>query len=174
MAWACSAFGSWRAPGAPRLAPALAAALTALIAGQLFYGSLAWQRAPLGEPLVERDHRPHPLHLGIYRDRDRRAHGASLRTGSCIERVQRRETRIVFPFRQGPGSGEWRVDGLPALSERGKLAVDVPPGEREIVMIYRPPFFHAGLGITAASVLALVAAGVRRANVKPTEATPDS
>jgi hypothetical protein len=160
-------------PRAPRLVPALAAALTALIAAQLFCESLAWQRAPLGEPLAVRDHRPHPLHLG-----DPGTATAELRGFAPNRLVYRAraesETRIVFPFRQRPGSGEWRVDGLPALSERGKLAVDVPPGEREIVMIYRPPLFHPGLGVTAASVLALVVAGAWRAYAKPAEATPDS
>jgi hypothetical protein len=160
-------------PRAPRLALALAAALTALIAGQLFYESLDWQRAPLGEPLAARDHRPHPLHLGTPG-----AATAELRDFAPNRLVYRasaeRETRIVFPFRQDSGSGEWRVDGLPALSERGKLAVDVPPGKREIAMIYRPPLFHPGLGATAGSAFLLVAAGVWRAYVKPAEATPDS
>jgi uncharacterized membrane protein YfhO len=85
--------------------------------------------------------------------------------------VATRETRIVFPFRLGEGTDEWRVDVLPAATERGKLAVDVPPGERDISMIYRPQLLYPGIAITAASVLALVATALWRTRGSRAEAT---
>jgi hypothetical protein len=149
-------------PRAPRLAPVLALALTALAGGHLFAESLPWQRAPLGEPLPPHDHRPKPLRLG--RPDAALAELREFAPNRLVYHVvAAREARIVFPFRLAEGTDEWRVDGLPASSERGKLAIDVPPGERDISMIYRPQLFTAGVAITSGSVLALVAAAVWRA-----------
>jgi hypothetical protein len=143
-------------PMLAQLLPGMAAVLTLLVAGQLFIESLPWQRAALGEPLASRDHRPRPLRLGSPGTATVELH--EFAPNRLVYRARaRRETRIVFPFRLGEGTDEWRVDGLPALTERGKLALDVPPGEREIAMIYRPQLFHLGLVITAASAIALVA-----------------
>jgi hypothetical protein len=161
---------------APRLALALAAAMAVLIAGQLFSESLAWQRAPLGERLASQDHRPRPLRLENPESPETAI--VELRSFAPNQLVYHaraeRETRIVFPFRLAEGTDEWRVDGLPALTERGKLALDVPPGEREIVMTYRPRFFYAGVAITAASVLALIAIAFWRARGRREEAASNS
>jgi hypothetical protein len=51
---------------------------------------------------------------------------------------------------------------LPASSERGKLAVDVPPGRRDLVMVYRPKHFHTGAAISAATLLVLGIASLWR------------
>ncbi len=102
------------------------------------------------------DHRPHPLQLGSPGTATAVLHEFAPNRLVYRARAQR-ETRIVFPFRLGVGTDEWRVDGLPAFSERGKLALDIPPGEREIVMTYRPQLFHSGLVISAASAIALIA-----------------
>jgi hypothetical protein len=148
-------------PRAPRLSLALVLATTALVAGHLFAESLAWQRAPLGEPLPPRDHRPKPLRLG--RPETAIAELRDFAPNRLVYRVvAAREARIVFPFRLGEGTDEWRVDVLPAATERGKLAVDVPPGERDISMIYRPQLFAPGIAVTSGSVLALVVAAVWR------------
>jgi hypothetical protein len=159
-------------PRAPRRVLALALAVTALVGGQLFAESLPWQRAPLGEPLPPRDHRPHPLRLG-----SPETAVAELREFAPNRLVYRvvaeSEARIVFPFRLGEGTHEWRVDGLPASSERGKLAIDVPPGEHDISMIYRPRLFYPGIAITTASVLALVATALWRARGSRGEAAPN-
>jgi hypothetical protein len=140
----------------PRRALVLAVTLTALSTGHLFQASLPWQRAPLGEPLASKDHRPHPLRLGT--PGTAIADLREFAPNRLVYRISaRREMRIVFPFRLGEGTDEWRVDGLPAMTERGKLALDVPPGEREIVMTYRPKLFYPGIVITAASAIALAA-----------------
>jgi hypothetical protein len=157
-------------PRAPRLAPVLAVTMTALVGGQLFAESLPWQRAPLGELLPPRDHRPHPLHLG-----SPETAVAELREFAPNRLVYRvvatRDARIVFPFRLGEGTDEWRLDGLPAATERGKLAVDVPPGERDISMTYRPQLFYPGITVTAASALVLVATALWRSRGSRAEAT---
>jgi hypothetical protein len=62
--------------------------------------------------------------------------------------ARRRPERIV-----AKGAPEWRVDGLSASSQRGKLAVDVPRGERDIVLVYRPRFFSAGIATSAITLL---------------------
>jgi hypothetical protein len=132
--------------------------------------SLPWQRAPLGEPLPPRDHRPQPLRLGS--PDTAIAELWSFAPNRFVYRVvAMRETRIVFPFRLGEGTDEWRVDVLPAATERGKLAVDVPPGERDISMTYRPQLLYPGIAITAASVLALLAIVLWRLRGSRSEAT---
>jgi len=160
-------------PRAPRLTLALAVSMTALIAGHLFFESLPWQRAPLGEPLPSQDHRPRPLRLGHPETAIVELRGFA--PNRLVYRASaKRETRIVFPFRLGEDTDEWRVDGFPAMSERGKLAIDIPPGEREIVMIYRPQLFHPGSVITAASVFALIATLFWRTRKRRAEAAPNS
>jgi hypothetical protein len=160
-------------PRAPRLVFVLALAMTALVGGQLFVESLPWQRAPLGEPLPPRDHRPQPLRLG--RPDTAIAELWDFAPNRLVYRVvAMRETRIVFPFRLGEGTDEWRVDVLPAATERGKLAVDVPPGERDIAMTYRPQLLCPGIAITAASVLVLVATALWRTRGSRAEATSNS
>jgi hypothetical protein len=132
--------------------------------------SLPWQRAPLGDPLPPRDHRPQPLRLG--HPETAIAELWDFAPNRLVYRVvAARKTRIVFPFRLGEGTDEWQVDALPAATERGKLAVDVPPGERDISMIYRPQLFYPGVSITVASVLALVATALWRTRGGRAEAT---
>jgi hypothetical protein len=158
-------------PRWPRGLPVLALAFAALVAVDLYLASLPWQRAAVGEALSSWDHRPRPLVLGQ----------PGIATAELREfepnrlvyhlRAVRRE-RIAFPFRYGKGAPEWRIDGLPAISHRGKLAVDVPPGERDIVMTYRPRYFHAGVTTTALTLAglalwALRCLAVRRADRGP-------
>ncbi|MDH3211108.1 MAG: hypothetical protein OEM05_01360 [Myxococcales bacterium] len=132
----------------PRAASGAALALCVLVAADLYAASLPWQRAAVGDALASRDHRPRPLVLGAPG-----AVTAELREFAPNRLVYRasaaRPGRLVFPFRYGKGAPEWRIDGLPAVSERGKLAVDVPIGERDIVMVYRPRLFAAGFASSA-------------------------
>jgi hypothetical protein len=142
----------------PRAATGVALALSALAAADLYAASLPWQRAGIGAALSEQDHRPRPLHL-----RDGERVTAQLREFApnrlLYHAIAVQPGRLVFPFRWGKGAPEWRVDGLSASSQRGKLAVDVPRGEREIVMIYRPRFFNAGIATSAITLVCI--AGTR-------------
>ncbi len=136
----------------------VAAWALALVAGaHLYVESLAWQRAALGPALASADHRPRPL---VVADPGRgRAELVGFSPNRLVYRATAsREARFVFPFRWGKGAAEWRVgDGLPVSSQRGKLAVSVPPGEREIAMTYRPRFFHAGAAASVATAAGLLA-----------------
>ena len=78
-----------------------------------------------------------------------------------------RESRVRFPFRLGEGTREWRVAGLPAVADRGKLAVELPPGKRDVVMVYRPALFHVGAGTSAATLALLgISAAWRKRSAK--------
>jgi hypothetical protein len=128
--------------------------LALLVAGDLFVESLPWQRAALGAPLQSQDHRPKPTRLTG-------THGAvaeltEFEPNRLVYRaIAPRESRVKFPFRLKEGSREWRVDGLPAVSDQGKLAVDLPAGDREVVMIYRPEYFEVGAGTSVATLVVL-------------------
>jgi hypothetical protein len=116
--------------------------------------SLRWQHAGTGPPLQGGDHRPKPLRLtGSYGASAELVDFAPNRL--VYHAIATRDSRVRFPFRLGEQTREWRVDGLPALTDRGKLAIDIPAGERDIVMIYRPEYFYAGAGTTAATLMVL-------------------
>ena len=74
-----------------------------------------------------------------------------------VYRVRARAaTSLVFPLRMRVGVDEWKVTGLRPGSRNGKLAIDVPPGEHELVMTYRPRFLMAGAATSTATAIALV------------------
>ncbi|MFH1811045.1 MAG: hypothetical protein ABIJ09_20055 [Pseudomonadota bacterium] len=56
--------------------------------------------------------------------------------------------------------GGWHVDG-PAdarvVNQNGLLGVDLPAGEHDVVLFYRPRYFGTGVLMTAATVLGLIA-----------------
>jgi hypothetical protein len=140
-------FGRARAPRGAAIAAAL---LCAWVAADLFRENRAWQRAALGPPLASRPHEPRPLLL-------RPAQGTSveLREFAPNRIVYRasaeRPTSVVLPLAQ-PG---WRVEGLPVGTRSGRLALDLPSGERDLVIRYRPPQLHAGAAVSAATLVAL-------------------
>ena len=149
----------------PRAAPLAALALCLLAAAELHAASLPWQRAALGEALTSRDHRPRPLVLGTSG-----VITAELQAFAPNRLVYRtraeRPGRIVFPFRYGRGAAEWRVEGPTgaakrAVSEGGKLAVDLPAGEGDIVMVYQPRFFNAGWVTSALTLLIVLGTLIR-------------
>ena len=49
-----------------------------------------------------------------------------------------------------------------ATTDRGKLAVDLPAGERDIVMIYRPEYFYTGAALSAGTLMVLGGSVARR------------
>lgn len=135
--------------------PVVLVGLALCIGADLWWQSLAWQHAAIGPALHGGDHRPKPLHLTG-------THGATAEligfepNRLVYHATASRESSIRFPFRLGEGTREWRVDGLPAWTDRGKLAVDLPAGERDVVMTYRPEYFYAGASVTAATLALLL------------------
>ena len=166
LAIACLAFAA--APGLGRLwrdararfggaATCAGIVLLAAVAGDLSLASLAWQRAAVGAPIASLDHRPRPL---VIRLPDAEARLSHFEPNLLVYAVSaQRPARIVLPLRFGPREAEWAVHPLPAFSHEGKVAIEVPAGEHEVVLRYRPPWLRAGLGVSAASAGLLIAAG---------------
>ncbi len=127
-------------------------ALTLCIGGDLMWQSLRWQHAATGSALHGGDHRPKPLRLtGTFGSSAELVDFAPNRL--VYRATATRDSRVRFPFRLGNQTREWRVDDLPALTDRGKLAIDLPVGERYIVMVYRPEHFYAGAGTSVATIV---------------------
>lgn len=138
-----------------RTAAAVGALLGLVVCVDLFVEGLAWQRASVGEPLASRDHEPRPRKV-----RGSKQGLAVLEEFSPNRLVYRISSpageRFVLPVRYGKRELEWDVGGLPARAHRGKLSLDLPPGERNVAMTYRPKLFRAGLALSAATCLALL------------------
>ena len=109
-----------------RLAVAVCLGLVLLVAVDLHVESRAWQRAALGPPIAEREHRPLPLAFGSP-------------VGARVELVEFRPNRLVyrarspapaqiaFPLRWGKARVEWELEGGLASNRFGRLAVEVMP-----------------------------------------------
>jgi hypothetical protein len=156
----------WSRHGAPGRRPAVlvGVAATLLVGADLFIQSMPWQRGAVGEALASRDHRPRPL--VVTTAAGARAELVDFAPNRLVYRVAApAPARIVFPLRKGERGQQWRIADLPVRSERGKLAVDVPAGSRDIVMVYRPPLFCAGVATSATTLvlLGVVAGGRLRA-----------
>jgi hypothetical protein len=150
--------------GARRRWPGLALVAVALLglgsAADLFAQSLPWQRAAVGPGLQSRDHRPRPLRSTAA---DVRAELVGFAPNRLVYRVDaRRATELALPLRYGTWSAEWQVEGLPTRERGGKLAIQVPAGERDLVLHYRPPLFREGLALSAATLAIGVGSGLRR------------
>ena len=151
----------WAQPRWPRGAAAVAGLLALLLAADLFAESLPWQRAALGEPIASLAHRPLPLVVGA--PQRGRAELQAFAPNRLVYRVEaERPTRVVLPLRFGKRSAEWQVDGLLPVSDGERLAVDVPAGEREVVLRFRPPYLRAGAAVSVATLLLLAGRLLRR------------
>jgi hypothetical protein len=122
-------------------------------AADLFAESLAWQAAAVGPAIASRDHRPRPLAL------DGPAVRVSLSAFSPNHLVYAVEAQaaatVVLPVRWGQRSAEWRVEGARASEARGRLAVAVEAGRREVKLAYAPPGLWPGALISAATLAVL-------------------
>ena len=134
--------------------PTIAAVVALLIAVDAWVESRPWQRAAVGEGIAALDPRPRPLRFG---DPDRAtAELVDVGPDRVVYRVRARvASNLVFPLRMRVGTDLWKVDGMPSGSRDGKLALDLPPGERELVMTYRPRFLLSGAATSAATVVVL-------------------
>jgi hypothetical protein len=144
----------------PRTAWLAATALAAWVAADLYLESRPWQRAALGDPIVSGTHRPRPL--ATQRPPGTRVALREFAPNRLVVGVSSvGGGRVVLNLEQPEGRGGWRVEGLPALSHRGKfLALEIPPGERDIVMTYAPRYFRAGAAVSAATLLGLALSGL--------------
>ena len=135
-----------------RLAVSVTLALALLVGIDLHVESRAWQRAALGAPIAERDHRPQPVAFVL--PWGGRVDLVEFSPNRLVYRASTpRRALIVFPLRWGKSRAEWQLDGGLASKRRGRLAVEVPPGESRIEMTYRPPYRWAGVAVFAATLL---------------------
>jgi hypothetical protein len=134
-------------------AAVLAWGVALLVAADLFAESLAWQAAAVGPAIASRDHRPVPVSL------DGPAARVSLTGFAPNHLVYAVEAQapatVVLPVRWGQHSLEWRVEGASASEARGRLAIGVEPGRREVKLAYAPPGLWAGALISAATLAVL-------------------
>lgn len=163
-----------------RAALAAAAALLLAVGGDLYVAGTAWQEPALGPPLPPRNHRPEPKEV--------RGEGVQAwvsefkpnRSSWIVSATQ--PARVVLPLRYGVRDAEWEVtfarrgdaDAAPAplvpANADGRLAVDVPKGDGDLVVRFRPPLLRAGIGISAATLAALLVAALLRLRARPAAA----
>jgi hypothetical protein len=136
----------------PRLAIAVTLGFALLVGIDLQIESRAWQRAAVGPPIAERDHRPQPVAFGT--PAGTRVELVEFSPNRLVYLVRSQASaQIVFPLRWGKSRAEWQLAGGLASNRFGRLGVEVPPGESRIEMTYRPAYLWAGLVVFAATLL---------------------
>jgi len=129
---------------------ALAWAIAALASVDLWVESRVWQRAATGPAIAERDHRPQPEAVRAGSGVARLADFAPNRLVYAIESPG--EARFVLPLRFA--AGEWIADGASTGTADGWLTLDVPAGERRVVLRYAPRGLVPGALVSGLTVLA--------------------
>ena len=134
------------------LATGIACAVALALAIDLHVESRAWQRAALGPPIAERDHRPQPLDYVLEGGtRVALVESAPNHFVYAIEAPAR--SLAILPLRWGKSRIEWKLDAGTAHRPFGRLAIEVPPGKSRVGVSYRPPFLWAGVGVFAATLV---------------------
>ncbi|MCH2169420.1 hypothetical protein MK489_01440 [Myxococcota bacterium] len=130
----------------------LAAFVTAaLLAGaDAFSQSLTWQREGVGAPIESIDPRPRPLR--ITGEGGARAELVEFAPNRLVYRAEARQTAtLVLPLWHRPDKDEWQIEGASLGSRENRLAVELEPGNRELILVYRPRGVVAGAVISAVS-----------------------
>jgi len=138
----------------PRALPLIAAVVAILVALDARIESQSWQSAAVGEGVAAYDPRPRPLSIGDSKTATAELRGV-LASGFVYQVQARTPTTLVFPLRMRRGVDDWNANGLRPGSRGGKLALDLPAGDRELVIAYRPRFLVAGSATSAATLLML-------------------
>jgi hypothetical protein len=128
--------------------------LALLASADLWVESRAWQRAATGPAIATADHRPRPLRVQVPGARAELREFGPNRLLYGVE--AQRAAQVVLPLRFGPGEAgeaEWQAGVWKAFERDGRLAFEVPPGEHELLLRYRPPGLHAGAALSLASAL---------------------
>jgi len=135
--------------------------------------SQPWQEASIGNEVESRTH--HPRRTRLPADAGATVTLREFAPNAMVFRVVAREDgRAVFPVRfaknarkrqrrgEDPGSPEWFVEGFEPIAADGKLAVEVPAGERDVAIAYRPRGFRTGIAISIATCGLLAGVALRR------------
>jgi hypothetical protein len=129
------------------------------VSADLWAESRVWQRAATGPAIATVDHRPRPLRVQAPGVRAELREFAPNRLLYSVE--ARRVAQVVLPLRfgrRGAPEAEWQVESKAGpeagawrpLEQGGRLALEVPPGEHEVVLHYRPPGLRAGAALSLA------------------------
>jgi hypothetical protein len=141
--------GRWGRPG---LLLVTGVTLIALYAN-LFSLVRPWERAAVGPPLPSRTHRfgdPAPTHTGVMLK--------AFQPNRLIYQVETSAPgRVVLPVKEWYGRMYWRPVGRPGEVQNGWLAVSVPAGKQEIVVVYQPRYLRLGVFVSVATAAAIVA-----------------
>jgi hypothetical protein len=132
------------------------------VSADLWVESRAWQRGATGPAIATVDHRPRPL---LVQAPGARAELRAFAPNRLLYGVEaQRAAQVVLPLRFGPRGAreaEWQAESKAGpeagawrpLEQGGRLALEVPPGEHEVVLRYRPPGLRAGAALSLASAL---------------------
>jgi hypothetical protein len=137
-------------------------ALALLVSADLWFQSLTWQRAATGPAIASLDHRPRPLRVRTPRARAELREFSPNRLVYAVEASEAAE--VVLPLRFGRDAVEWEVEagGWRPFEREGRLALEVPQGEHEVALRYRPPGLWAGVVVSLMSALVCGALAWRR------------
>jgi hypothetical protein len=142
-------------------------ALALAVSADLWVESRAWQRAATGPEIATADHRPRPLEVQAPGARAELREFAPNRLRYGVEADG--AARVVLPVRfgrRGAREAEWQAESEAGawrpLEQGGRLALEVPPGEHEVVLRYRPPGLLAGAALSFGTALLCGALALRR------------
>jgi hypothetical protein len=141
--------------------------LALLVSADLWVESRAWQRAATGPAIATADHRPRPL---VVQAPGARAELREFAPNRLLYRVEAsRATQVVLPVRfgrRGAREAEWEAESEAGawrpLEREERLVLEVPPGEHEVVLRYRPPGLRAGAALSLGSALLCGVLALRR------------
>jgi hypothetical protein len=131
-----------------------------LVSADLWVESRAWQRAATGPAIARADHRPRPLVVQVPGVRAELREFAPNRLRYGVEAS--RAAQVVLPLRFGRRGAEWEAGDWRALEHEGRVAFEVPAGEHEILLRYRPPGLWAGAGLSLGSAILCCVLVLRR------------
>jgi len=150
-----------------RALAALVWGLALLVSADLWVESRAWQRAATGPAIATADHRPRPLVAQVPGARAELREFAPNRLLYGLKAS--RAAQVVLPVRfgrRGAREAEWEARSEAGawrpLEQGGRLALEVPPGEHELVLRYRPPGLRAGAALSLGSALVCCVLALRR------------
>jgi hypothetical protein len=139
-----------------RVLPAAAVLFCAWTAFDLHRAALPWEISAVGAPLASRDHGlPLPSLRG---DRHGTVAEADFAPNRPVFRVATtREARLVFPVRYARHRNDWFAEGFTSEAYGQSWALRLPPGERDVVMHFRPRLMRAGFALSVVTLLGLAA-----------------
>lgn len=138
-----------------RLLP-LARITLMVILANLYLAARPWEEGNVGAPFPEHDHRFGAPLPGAVAPKE-------FHPNRLVYEVDTSQPmRVVLPLPDPDKRLEWRPLGFDADARDGMLAVSVPAGRRDLVVVYRPRFLYLGAFMSAATVVGGIVWELRR------------